>query len=405
MRTRKLSIALAASALGAMALGALPALGADHKDAPLSSSQARSDINDLYVFKSAGSPNGVVLAMTVNPLTTPADTANLRLDPDTLYEFKVDTNGDAVADISYKITATGTGSVQDVTVRRATGAEAIAPVNAGEVILSGKTSAGANVTTVAADGRSLFVGPRDDPFFFDLTAFNAGLAFTSPGNDTFAGTNITGIVLEVPQAPSQSLGVWATTSKNGQQIDRMGRPAVATVFIPPLAYLGDTSPSQKDLYNATSPNSDEARFQDVLDATLDTLQSPNKDLLSDVLLPDVLTVDLSMPIAYLNGRGLADDVIDGSLKLVTGNDAASDGVAANDKSFSSTFPYMAAPHMAAGSGGGGTAPAPPNTGSGFAEDGNSMFSIDWTLPAGLLAAAALLGAAGFVATRRVENAE
>jgi hypothetical protein len=68
----------------------------------------------------------------------------------------------------------------------------------------------------------LFAGPRDDPFFFDLDQFKAILAgtasgFNNPGKDTFAGTNVLSVVVEVPKsllhASSGKINVWLTTKK------------------------------------------------------------------------------------------------------------------------------------------------------------------------------------------------
>jgi hypothetical protein len=403
MRLRKLSLALGLAAVGAVVLGAVPAMGADHKDAPLTRTMARLDINDLYAFTT---PDAVVAVMTVNPLTSPADTAGLRLDTNATYEFKIDTDGDAAADLAYKFTFSGTGPVQDVTIRRAEAGEAHANGPFGPVVATGKTSVGAGVTTIEwAGGFKAYVGPRDDPFFFDLTAFNKGLAFTNPGKDTFAGTNVTAIVLSLPRAsrPADNLGFWATTAKPGQlggwdQVDRMGRPAILTVFIPTLEYVGDTSPSKEDAFNANSPDRDVALWKDTVVGTLNaigaTLNIPAKPELADVLLPDILTIDVTKPTGYLNGRGLADDVIDISLGVITGIAGIGDGVAANDRAFLPVFPYLAAPHGAA------AAPAPPNTGSGFAARDGSMVNWQWTLPAGLIAAGLLLAAAGYVQRRR-----
>ena len=81
--------------------------------------------------------------------------------------------------------------------------------------------------------------------------------------------------------------------------------------------------------------------------------------LAGVLADDVLTVDMSKArdtCGYLGreagldscgGRTLADDVIDVSYSvLATGDPAAGvgDGVAANDKAFSDSFPYLAGPN-------------------------------------------------------------
>ncbi len=394
MRLTKLSLALGAAAIGAATLGAIPAFGADHKDAPLTKTDAQLDINDLYIFKGA---EGLVTAMTVNPLTSPTDTSKLRLSTTGVYELKYDTDADAIADWSLKFTFSGPGSVQDVTVWKAMGAGAISNDPVGEIIAQGKTSAGAGVTSFKSkDGMMTFyVGPRDDPFFFDLGAFNKGLAFTSPGVDTFKGTNVTAIVVE-DKSTTGSIGVWATTAKETtlgawSQFDRMGRPAILTVFIPTLEYIGDTSPSQEDAFNNNNPDRDLAIFKPTVLATLDALDSD--PALADVLLPDILTIDTAMAVKYLNGRGLADDVIDISLQVVTANPAAGDNVGANDVAFLTGFPYLAAPH------GTPATVTPPNTGTGLEMTSGSDFG-KYSLPIGLLAAGALLGAATFVARRQ-----
>ena len=63
--------------------------------------------------------------------------------------------------------------------------------------------------------------PGTIPFFFDLNQFHkiiGGMAtsFNNPGNDTFAGTNVLSIVVEVPKsllhAEKGKINVWLTTS-------------------------------------------------------------------------------------------------------------------------------------------------------------------------------------------------
>jgi hypothetical protein len=390
MRFRKLTIGLGAAALAAGALGALPALGADHRDAPLTKDSPKADINDVYAFKSG---NNLVIAMTVNPLTSPANTGSLSLDPNTVYQFKIDKNGDAIADTAIKLTFSGSGPVQDVTVRQAQGSAASTNDASGDVVAQGKTSAGSGVTVIEGQGGKFYVGPRDDPFFFDLAGFQNGLNFT--GVDTFKGTNITAIVVEIPAqfvsalSTNGALGVWATTNRPNslgvyEQLDRMGRPAINTVFIPS---------DQKDAFNQNGPDKDVSLYTDEVKAALDSLASPSTDTLAGLLLPDILTIDTTKAVGYLNGRDLDDDVIDISLQAITGNTAATDKVNANDKAFGTTFPYLAAPH-------GQTAPGAPNTGSGLESEAGSSFDTSWTLPAGLIAAALLLGAAGYYERRR-----
>src|SRR5438876_543699 len=83
-----------------------------------------------------------------------------------------------------------------------------------------RVSNGETPITASRHGMTVFAGVRDDPFFFDLVQFKhiiAGEAtsFRNPGIDTFAGTNVLAIVVELPSAQlgGTKLGVWGTTSR------------------------------------------------------------------------------------------------------------------------------------------------------------------------------------------------
>ena len=75
------------------------------------------------------------------------------------------------------------------------------------------TSYGSNaIISNSKDGMKFFAGPRDDPFFFDFAQYSqiiAGSAtsFNDPGSDTFAGTNVLSIVVEVPKAMLGDTGI------------------------------------------------------------------------------------------------------------------------------------------------------------------------------------------------------
>jgi hypothetical protein len=185
----------------------------------------------------------------------------------------------------------------------------------------------------------------DDPFFFDLNAFLT-VDFCNPGTNFFNGLNISAIVLEVPSSwlGSSNIGVWARTLLNDQQVDRMGRPAINTVFIPnnPFEPSG-SEPSQKNAFNAGKPRNDQRDFRGEVVDTLEIFYgagNPTVSALANILLPDILTVDTSNPAGFLNGRRLADDVIDAELSLVTNGAVTSDCVA-NDSAFTNSFPYLA----------------------------------------------------------------
>jgi hypothetical protein len=232
-------------------------------------------------------------------------------------------------------------------------------------------------------GISFFAGRRDDPFFFDLIGFlnvldiggrsfvGCGGPSSHPENDTFKGQNVSSIVIEIPSSlleggGDSNIGVWATTNVGDDQIDRMARPAINTVFIPnnpfPPDRVADGKASKKTTFNHGQPSTDVANWTSEVVDTLRTTFSlndaggalggtddPSDDAakiagLAGVLLPDILTVDVSNPAGFLNGRKPSDDVIDAELGLVTEGFVTTDCVGANDLTFPNTFPYLAAPH-------------------------------------------------------------
>jgi hypothetical protein len=270
-------------------LGLAPAVSqaADHLDAPLAKVNGATDICDLYAFVREGR---LVMAMTVNPFLAPGAEA---FDPSGRYNFFIDTNGDAGADLSLRIDFGGLGNL----------------------ILGGN---------LRPHVKRIFAGRREDPFFFDL-----GLLSNAPsGSDTFAGADLGAIVVEIdladvtPHGPQ--IGIWAETRTQGVGIvDRMGRPVINTLFIPA---------DMKDAFNKARPRNDPEDYGELIP-------------LPDILTPDILTIDTSKPTAYPNGRALRDDVIDISLGLVFGE--GTDDIDANDVPFLSEFPYLAAPHKSA----------------------------------------------------------
>ncbi len=313
---------------------------ADHLDSPSAKIDERVDITDVYLFHPGRiSTDRTVLAVNVNPFAGTIGQTTFRPN-DALYEIKVDTNGDALADVAFRFSFVNHSDSQIVTAKRAIGGMSRGSENMGDVIASGPTGS----VTTSGDVK-LFAGVRDDPFFFDLMGFLHGLNFT--GTDFFAGANITAIILEVPTSMvgTGTVGIWARTliPINGEltQVDRMGRPAINTVFI--------HGPERKDMFNAGHPISDVAQFNDDVVNTLLSLKNSllRSQTLASVLLPDLLTFDVTKPSGFLNGRNLDDDVIDKELGLIIPESSLlprSDRVNANDVPFLTSFPYMAGPH-------------------------------------------------------------
>lgn len=352
-------VAIAAMAVAlAVAWPSNSTQAADHLDGPGVGTDGRTDLADLYVFHpQAGNSDQqsrgfTSFVMTVNPAA--GVISGTEFDPRARYEFVIDTDGDAEEDLIYRYRVFGKWVFLSE-VR-----------NGRQSFLSlGRTDRVSKGIFGRAKALRSFVGLRDDPFYLDLNAFNAGAAFCQGPNGTgsnfFAGLDVSAIVMSIPTnwIPADEVGVWARTMvrENGEwvQVDRVGRPAISTVFIPNNPFEMD-EPSQKDAYNQADPVNDQANFRDELVDSLTLLHSLNDEAgddpsddamkvagLADILLPDILTVDLSQDTGFLNGRGLADDVIDAELGLITEGAVTTDCVD-NDSTFSPKFPYLAAPN-------------------------------------------------------------
>ena len=91
---------------------------------------ARLDFTDLYAFPKPGDPSKSILVMNVHPsvgLKPPGPTTPEPFAPEALYELKIDTDGDAVANIAFQVRfASSPGRGQTATLRRLEGAQAAA---------------------------------------------------------------------------------------------------------------------------------------------------------------------------------------------------------------------------------------------------------------------------------------
>ena len=330
---------------GAVAVASLWGAGwseaADHLEAPGVMGEGAVDLNDLYVFQSPNNPDNAVLALTVNPFAGNVSGTEFR-SGNTSYEFRIDNDGDNQTDVTYSATfGAAVGGSQSFSLQRTAGGIT-------SISLPGQTGMNEMFGNIQARA-----GLFDDPFFFDLNGFNNGFAFT--GDDTFAGANVSGIVLELPAsdftAGSNNVGIYAATVVNGNQFDRVGRPAINTALVSD----DDGDEDTKDSFNAGQPSTDVAEFSDEINESLVSLSNQqNADALTPVLLPDVLTFDVTSDAGFgaLNGRRLDDDVIDTVLTLVTGGftgtaSVTTDMVDANDVPFQDVFPYLAPAQVAA----------------------------------------------------------
>ena len=194
---------------------------ADHIDTPAVTNQT-TDITDLYVFRAAD-PANLVFVANSQGLTSPANTANLKFDENTVLEFNIDKNGDNVEDLVIQCkfdAASNKMQVYGPVAPSATGTKSkLEGTVTTEVAVTAYGSAA--LTGTGTTGIKVFAGPRDDPFFFDLNRYKAILGgtapgFSNPGTDTFAGTNVLSVVVEVPKTmigATGNINVWLETKK------------------------------------------------------------------------------------------------------------------------------------------------------------------------------------------------
>ena len=397
MRTMK-KLATLGAAITVLSIGAVPLLtsAADHLDAPAlggtvvageiapHSEHGDRDLNDLYVFEAPHDPGRTAIALTVNPainLFGGDFGTNVR------YVINIDKNGDNVQDLAYVATFSDDGTSNlKYKLSRYDGARSRS-LTGGQTVAQGHANDGSKA--VGQNDIWSWTGVRSDPFFFDLTGFIGTTTFLTTGTavggdglgnnptDFFANLNTNAIVLSIPnsQVPD-TIGVWATTSYQDatgwHKGDQMGRPAINTVFNPS---------ADKNDFNRTAPSAQATAFggkfrTNVVNglnffSSLDTEGSYSADqkaFLASILIPDVLvysrTNALGLP-APLNGRALADDVIDVELIVTTGGDPlnlfGSDGLtglgpdrngsgAVNGdgvgphSDYLAAFPYLGVPH-------------------------------------------------------------
>ncbi|MEO6611497.1 MAG: DUF4331 family protein [Chitinophagaceae bacterium] len=210
--------------LGIVLIGGI-VYAADHIDAPAVTGSGNvslsNDITDIYAFQSPADNSKMVFVINTQGLLSPAASAAAKFGSNVMYELNIDNNGDNVEDLViqclvqngkmrvYGPVAVGTPGLTS-TVKTSGPATEVAVTAYGAPSIT---------TATNSNGTRIFAGPRDDPFFFDLTRFKEIVggtqsSFRSPGVDAFAGTNVMSIVLEVPKTllnSSTSINIWAET--------------------------------------------------------------------------------------------------------------------------------------------------------------------------------------------------
>ena len=198
---------------------------ADHIDAPAvtgpGNTSPGNDITDVYAFQSPADNSKMVFVLNTQGLLSPAATGAAQFSSNVMYEINIDNTGDNVEDLVLQCL------IQNGTMR-VYGPDAVSTPGIASTVITSGPSTEVSVTAynasspnigTNANGITVFAGPRDDPFFFDLARFKEIIAgtqtsFRSPGVDAFAGTNVMSIIVEVPKTllgSAATINLWGET--------------------------------------------------------------------------------------------------------------------------------------------------------------------------------------------------
>ena len=314
---------------------------------------ARLDLTDLFAFPKPGDPGKSIVIMDAHPSASfapPGATPTEPFAPEALYELRVDTNGDLVADLAYRVrfSPSGDGGMT-ATVRRIEGPNAAGMGEGGQIIVQGApVSMGREARVTEAGAYRFFAGWRSDPFFFDVAGALNNLQFT--GDDFFADKDVGSIALEVPNSALGSaagavLNLWhrvlvpADGTGNGWvQVERGARPS-QTPFL---------AAADLDAYLSAEPLQDE-RFVPLFAHALEHSGGYTPEAAqtaAETLLPDVLPYDPTRPTVYpANGRTLTDEVEHVFLSVLTNGKVTGDQMGPHTDVLAE-FPFVGTPHHA-----------------------------------------------------------
>jgi hypothetical protein len=337
-----------------------------HLDSPIARQDIRLDITDLYVFRGE---TGTVFAINVchsifGPIPTPG------YHPEGMYEFKVDLNGDAVEEITYRVAfdQRDEQEKQRYVVRCARGSAAVDPHSAGTVVAQGTTDEA--VTTPA--GFRVWAGKAGDPFWIEPDvlhavghAFQDGTAMDLSGWDPahaknlFAGHTVYALVLEVPDGEllagaggKRKIGVWAVSSLatdagGWRSINRVGLPMIHPLFTQFNEDLGNR-------LNAGRPADDFATYGDAVIKAIAGVVSANgtaedpkayAEKVAHRFLPNLLPYEVGTPAVFgfgeWNGRSMTDNAPNVMFSIAA-NTPVSLGIGKESVTSkpSATFPYV-----------------------------------------------------------------
>ncbi|MFE4174131.1 DUF4331 family protein [Streptomyces sp. NPDC056909] len=220
-----------------------------HLDSPIARQDPRLDITDLFVFRGE---QGTVF-ITDHSHSLGGEDIPRGFHPEGRYEIKIDANGDAIEDLTYRFTFAERDQAgeQNYELRRLTGPEARDPAAEGTVIARGRTGE----TVELPRGGRVWAGKAGDPFWIEPDvlaavghAFQDGTTVDLSGwnpaqaRNLFAGHTVYSVVLEVADEElgpvagrDHRIGVWAldslaTDAGGWRPVNRAGLPMIHPLF-------------------------------------------------------------------------------------------------------------------------------------------------------------------------------
>ena len=315
--------------LSLLLTSSLTTFASSHREAPMTSGDPKIDATDLYAFVSPENNDSVTLIANYIPFEEPAGGPNFdSFDDSALYEIHVDSDGNALADVTYqfrfKTTVRNpntflynTGPIESLTdpdwnvmqtytlTKVENGQSTILgtdlkspPVNVGKKSTPNYASLQGQAVYGLSNGMKVFAGQSDDPFFVDLGAtFDLLTIRKLPGNagggvNTTKGFNVHSLALQIPisqltknkNTPSDIkngdsvIGVWTTASRMGTRVlntngtqDNSGNWIQVSRLGAPLVNEVVVPLAAKNLFNGSKPENDAQFANGVTDPELGKL--------------------------------------------------------------------------------------------------------------------------------------
>jgi hypothetical protein len=337
-----------------------------HLDSPIARQDIRLDITDLYVFRGQ---TGTVFVINVchsifGPIPVPG------YHPEGMYEFKVDLNGDAVEDVTYRFTFKERDQVgkQSYVVRCIRAADAVDPHAPGSIVAQGTTAE--PLTTPS--GLRVWADKAGDPFWIEPDVLHAvGHAFQegrtvdlsgwdpSRAKNLFAGHTVYSIVLEVPDGEllagagsNRRIGVWAvatlaTDAGGWRQINRVGLPMIPPLFTQYNENLGNRLNAGRPFDDFTTHGEAVIKAIAGVVSAYGTAEDSKAyaEKVAHRFCPNILPYEVGTPASFgfveWNGRSLTDNAPDVMFSMAA-NTPVRLGIGKESVTSkpSTTFPYV-----------------------------------------------------------------